>query len=100
METLNLKVEKHVYGSQEFTTRLHYEYHVVDSRGNRFNAPGLSLSQFEAIDSALHHVLLRSVRRGTEASVTIAGATLSESLQEFLRAKYEIEEQIESITFE
>ena len=100
METLNLTVEKHVYGNQEFTTRMHYEYHVKDSRGNRYNPPGLSLSQFEAIDSALHDVLLRSVRRDTEASVTIEGATLPESLQEFLRAKYEVEEQIESISFE
>lgn len=95
-----LTVKKHVYGNQEFTTRLHYEYIVKDNSGHRYNPPGLSLSQFEAIDSALHDVLLRSIRRGTEASVTIEGATLPESLQEFLREKYEIEDQIESITFE
>lgn len=98
MKTINLTVTKHEYENREYATRLGHDYYVRDANGIKFNRA--SLSQFDAIDTALLEVLKRAANSYYEADVTIFGATLPESLQTHLTDKYEVETQINSITFE
>src|SRR5690625_506404 len=97
MRNITLTVSKHEYENREFATRLGHDYYVKDSAGNRFNRA--SLSQFDAIDSALLEALKRAAHGYYEANITINGASLPESLQTFLKEKYEVESQINSVSF-
>lgn len=96
-KTINLTVKKQEYENREYATRLGHDYYVKDSNGIRFNRA--SLSQFDAIDTALLEVLKRAAKQYYNVDVTITGATLSEALQSFLVDKYTAESQINSITF-
>ena len=96
-KTINLTVTKHEYENRESGSRLGHDYYVRDANGIRFNRA--SLSQFDAIDTALLEVLKRAANSYYEADVTIYGATLPESLQTHLTDKYEVETQINGITF-
>lgn len=98
MKKINLTVTKHNYENRESGSRLGHDYYVKDSNGIRFNRA--SLSQFDAIDTALLEVLKRAANSYYEADVTIYGATLPESLKAHLSDKYETETQINSVTFE
>src|SRR5690554_1186696 len=98
MKNITLTVNKHEYENRESASRLGHVYIVTDQNGNRFNQA--SLSQLEAIDTALLEVLKRAAKGYYEVDVTIEGATLPESLQTHLSDKYEVETQINSLTFE
>lgn len=96
-KTINLTVRKHEYENKEYAMRLGHDYYVSAENGTQFNRA--SLSQFDAIDTALLEVLKRAANGYYEADVTIYDATLPESLQTFLKEKYEVETQINSVTF-
>lgn len=98
MRTITLTVSKHEYENRESASKLGHVYNVKDEEGNRFNRA--NLSQYDAIDSALLEVLKQSANGYYEVDVTIVDASLSESLQGFLSDKYEVESQINSISFE
>src|SRR5690625_2046302 len=97
MKTINLTVRKHEYENRKYATRLGHDDYVSAENGIQFNRA--SLSQFDAIDTALLEVLKRAANSYYEADVTIYDATLPESLQTFLVDKYEVETQINGITF-
>lgn len=97
MKNINLTVTKQEYENREYATRLGHDYYVKDENGNRYNRA--SLSQVDAVETALLEVLKRAANGYYEVTVTIEGVTLPESLQTFLKDKYEVESQINSVTF-
>lgn len=104
MKNVKLTVNKHEYQQdREFTTIEGHTYHVIyeiDGKEIRRIGGGLTdLTQYNAINKALKTVLHSASTQYYTADVTIEGATLPASLQSFLVDKYEVETQINSITF-
>lgn len=104
-KNVKLTVNKTEYQqSREFSTIEGHTYHVkyeIDGKEIRRISGGLSdLTQFHALDEALKTVLYNASNQYYTVDVTIEGATLPASLQTFLKDKYEVETQINSVTFE
>lgn len=104
-KNITLTVSKHNYEQREHSTVAGHAYNVrsqaegsnqVDTLSNQRS---IQFSQFNAVDSALHDILVRATNAYYTTAVTIEGATLPESIQTFLTDKYEVESQITSITF-
>ena len=103
-KNVNLTVVKTNYDKdRKYATLYGHAYHVkyeIDGKQISRVSGGLTdLTQYNAIDKALKSVLYKASTNYYTVDITINDATLTDSLQAFLKDKYEAETQINSITF-
>src|SRR5699024_2385854 len=90
------KDRKHatVYGQSD-----HVKHEIDGKQMDRISGGLADITQYNAINKALKSVLYKASTNYYTADVTINDATLPDSLQAFIKDKYEVETQINSITF-
>lgn len=103
-KNVNLTVVKTNYDKdRKYATLYGHAYHIkykVDGTEiSRVSGGSTDLTQYNAINKALKSVLYNASTGYYKVDVTINDATLTDSLQAFLKDKYEVETQINSITF-
>lgn len=104
---INMTINKHNYGTQGATQAWGIGYfasYTIDGVDADYKAGGgFRLTLVDVIDDALKNVINSLGFAGNTADITInlpEGVTLSETLKTFIVDKFELEDEITSITFE